>query len=135
MPVLDILFEMERNGVLIDAKMLHAQSHELGQKMMALEQQAHTLAGQPFNLGSPKQLQEILFGRLGIKPVKKTPSGAPSTDEDVLQELALDYPLPKLLLEYRGLAKLKSTYTDKLPRMVNPAIPGASTPVTARPWR
>lgn len=119
MPILDILFEMERDGVLIDSKMLHTQSHELGQKMLALEQQAHELAGQPFNLGSPKQLQEILFGKLGIKPLKKTPSGAPSTDEDVLQELALDHPLPKVLLEYRGLSKLKSTYTDKLPRVVD----------------
>jgi DNA polymerase-1 len=121
MPVLEILFDIERNGVLIDSTMLHAQSHEIGQKLMALEQQAFELAGQPFNLGSPKQLQEILFGKLGIKPLKKTPSGTPSTDEDVLQELALDYPLPKVLLEYRGLAKLKSTYTDKLPRMINPA--------------
>ncbi|TSA51069.1 MAG: DNA polymerase I [Nitrosomonadales bacterium] len=121
MPLLDILFEIERSGVLIDAKMLHAQSHELGHKLMALEQQAHELAGQPFNLGSPKQLQEILFGKLGIKPLKKTPSGTPSTDEDVLQELALDHPLPKVLLEYRGLAKLKSTYTDKLPRMMDAA--------------
>ncbi|MCB5186454.1 DNA polymerase I [Methylobacillus caricis] len=120
MPVLDILYTIERNGVLIDQTMLQAQSHELGQKLVALEQQAYELAGQPFNLGSPKQLQEILFGKLGIKPLKKTPSGAPSTDEDVLQELALDYPLPKVLLEYRGLAKLKSTYTDKLPRMINP---------------
>jgi len=90
-------------------------------KLVALENQAYELAGQPFNLGSPKQLQEILFGKLGIKPLKKTPSGTPSTDEDVLQELALDHPLPKVLLEYRGLAKLKSTYTDKLPRMINPA--------------
>ena len=121
MPVLDILFKIERCGVLIDPRMLHAQSHELGQKLLVLEQQAHALAGQPFNLGSPKQLQEILFGKLGIKPLKKTPSGAPSTDEDVLQELALDYPLPKVLLEYRGLAKLKSTYTDKLPRSVDGA--------------
>ncbi|ADQ83588.1 DNA polymerase I [Methylovorus sp. MP688] len=120
MPVLDILFTIERNGVLIDNDMLNRQSHEIGQKLMALEQQAYELAGQPFNLGSPKQLQEILFGKLGIKPLKKTPSGTPSTDEDVLQELALDYPLPKVLLEYRGLAKLKSTYTDKLPRMINP---------------
>ncbi|SNR90320.1 DNA polymerase I [Methylobacillus rhizosphaerae] len=120
MPLLDILYTIERNGVLIDQAMLQAQSHELGQKLLDLEQQAYTLAGQPFNLGSPKQLQEILFGKLGIKPLKKTPSGAPSTDEDVLQELALDYPLPKILLEYRGLAKLKSTYTDKLPRMINP---------------
>src|SRR3989338_5881790 len=121
MPLLDILFDIERSGVLIDAKMLHAQSHELGHKLMTLEQQAHELAGQPFNLGSPKQLQEILFGKLGIKPLKKTPSGTPSTDEDVLQELALDHPLPKVLLEYRGLAKLKSTYTDKLPRMMDAA--------------
>ncbi len=120
MPVLDILFDIERTGVLIDSKMLHAQSHEIGQKLMALEHQAHELAGQPFNLSSPKQLQEILFDKLGIKPLKKTPSGVPSTDEDVLQELALDHALPKVLLEYRGLAKLKSTYTDKLPRMVNP---------------
>ncbi|MFL9608517.1 DNA polymerase I [Methylobacillus sp. Pita2] len=121
MPLLDILYTIERNGVLIDQAMLQAQSHELGQKLIELEQQAYDIAGQPFNLGSPKQLQEILFGKLGIKPLKKTPSGAPSTDEDVLQELALDYPLPKVLLEYRGLAKLKSTYTDKLPRMINPA--------------
>ncbi len=120
MPVSDILFTIERNGVLIDANMLNAQSNEIGMKLVALENQAYELAGQPFNLGSPKQLQEILFGKLGIKPLKKTPSGTPSTDEDVLQELALDYPLPKVLLEYRGLAKLKSTYTDKLPRMINP---------------
>jgi len=120
MPVSEILFTIERNGVLIDSKMLGQQSHELGQKLMELEKQAFELAGQPFNLGSPKQLQEILFGKLGIKPLKKTPSGAPSTDEDVLQELALDYPLPKVILEYRGMAKLKSTYTDKLPKMINP---------------
>jgi len=121
MPLLDILFDIERYGVLIDTRMLQAQSHELGQKLITLEQQAHELAGQPFNLGSPKQLQDILFGKLGIKPLKKTPSGAPSTDEDVLQELALDHPLPKVLLEYRGLSKLKSTYTDKLPKMVDAA--------------
>lgn len=121
LPVQDILFRMERRGVLIDIAMLQAQSHELGMKLVALETQAHELAGQPFNLGSPKQLQEILFGKLGIKPLKKTPSGAPSTDEDVLQELALDHPLPKVLLEYRALAKLKSTYTDKLPKMVDRA--------------
>lgn len=119
MPSMEILFTIERNGVLIDAKQLNRQSNEIGMKLMALEKQAYELAGQPFNLGSPKQLQEILFGKLGIKPTKKTPSGAPSTDEDVLQELALDYPLPKVLLEYRGLAKLKSTYTDKLPKMIN----------------
>jgi DNA polymerase-1 len=121
MPVLDILFAIERTGVLIDNAMLNRQSNEIGLKLLALEKQAHELAGQPFNLGSPKQLQEILFGKLGIKPTKKTPSGAPSTDEDVLQELALDHPLPKVLLEYRGLAKLKSTYTDKLPKMINAA--------------
>lgn len=120
MPVSNILFTIERNGVLIDANMLNAQSNEIGKKLVELENQAFELAGQPFNLGSPKQLQEILFGKLGIKPLKKTPSGTPSTDEDVLQELALDHPLPKVLLEYRGLAKLKSTYSDKLPRMINP---------------
>ena len=119
MPSMECLYTIERNGVLIDANMLNAQSNEIGMKLVALENQAYELAGQPFNLGSPKQLQEILFGKLGIKPTKKTPSGAPSTDEDVLQELALDYPLPKVLLEYRGLAKLKSTYTDKLPKMIN----------------
>ena len=120
MPSSQVLFTIERNGVLIDANMLQAQSNEIGLKLIALENQAYELAGQPFNLASPKQLQEILFDKLGIKPTKKTPSGAPSTDEDVLQELALDHPLPKVLLEYRGLAKLKSTYTDKLPKMVNP---------------
>jgi DNA polymerase I len=119
MPVSQILFTVERNGVLIDANMLNRQSNEIGMKLMDLEKQAFELAGQPFNLSSPKQLQEILFGKLGIKPTKKTPSGAPSTDEDVLQELALDYPLPKVILEHRGLAKLKSTYTDKLPKMIN----------------
>lgn len=120
MPSMEVLYTIERNGVLIDRDMLNIQSNEIGSKLVALENQAYALAGQPFNLGSPKQLQEILFGKLGIKPTKKTPSGAPSTDEDVLQELALDYPLPKVLLEYRGLAKLKSTYTDKLPKMINP---------------
>jgi DNA polymerase-1 len=119
MPSSQILFTIERNGVLIDRDMLNIQSNEIGAKLVALENQAYALAGQPFNLGSPKQLQEILFDKLGIKPTKKTPSGAPSTDEDVLQELALDHPLPKVLLEYRGLAKLKSTYTDKLPKMIN----------------
>jgi DNA polymerase-1 len=119
MPSSQILFTIERNGVLIDRDMLNIQSNEIGGKLVVLENQAYELAGQPFNLGSPKQLQEILFDKLGIKPTKKTPSGAPSTDEDVLQELALDHPLPKVLLEYRGLAKLKSTYTDKLPKMIN----------------
>ena len=121
MPSSACLFTIERNGVLIDRDMLNAQSNEIGLKLITLENQAYELAGQPFNLASPKQLQEILFDKLGIKPTKKTPSGAPSTDEDVLQELALDHPLPKVLLEYRGLAKLKSTYTDKLPRMINAA--------------
>ena len=121
MPSSSCLFTIERNGVLIDSAMLNKQSNEIGLKLIALENQAYELAGQPFNLASPKQLQEILFDKLGIKPTKKTPSGAPSTDEDVLQELALDHPLPKVLLEYRSLAKLKSTYTDKLPRMINAA--------------
>jgi DNA polymerase-1 len=120
MSVMPVLHAMERNGVLLDAALLDAQSRELGAKMMELEAAAHKQADQPFNLNSPKQIQEILFGKLAIKPVKKTPSGSPSTDEDALAQLALDHPLPKLLLEYRGIAKLKSTYTDKLPRMVNP---------------
>ena len=119
MPVLDVLFEIERNGVLLDYKLLQRQSHELGEKLQTLEQQAHMLAGQPFNLNSPKQIQEILFTQLKLPVIKKTPTGVPSTDEDVLQQLALDYPLPKLLLDYRGLAKLKSTYTDKLPLMMD----------------
>ncbi|MDD5329137.1 MAG: DNA polymerase I [Sulfuricella sp.] len=119
MPLLDVLFTVERNGVLIDTKLLGQQSQELGKTMLRLEGEAHRLAGQPFNLNSPKQIQEILFGQLKLPVKKKTPSGTPSTDEDVLAELALDFPLPKLLLEYRGVAKLKSTYTDKLPRMVD----------------
>lgn len=120
MPSMQVLQRMERHGVLIDSHMLNRQSNEIGLRLMEIEKQAFELAGQPFNLGSPKQLQEILFGKLGIKPLKKTPSGVPSTDEDVLQELALDYPLPKVILEHRSLAKLKSTYTDKLPKMINP---------------
>jgi DNA polymerase-1 len=119
LPALPVLLRMERNGVLLDAAKLEAQSHELGKEMLALEQKAYQAAGQPFNLNSPKQIQEILFDRQKLPVRKKTPKGQPSTDEDVLAELALDYPLPKLLLEYRGLAKLKSTYTDKLPRMVD----------------
>jgi DNA polymerase-1 len=106
--------------VLIDGSLLQQQSAELGLKMLELEKRAHEIAGQPFNLGSPKQLGEILFDKQGIKPIKKTPGGAPSTDEETLEKLALDYPLPKAVLEYRSLSKLKSTYTDKLPRMVNP---------------
>jgi DNA polymerase-1 len=119
-PVADVLFAMERNGVLIDAGQLARQGQELGQKMLDLERRAHELAGGPFNLGSPKQLCEVLFDRLKLKVVKKTPSGAPSTDEEVLEKLAQDHPICATLLEHRGLAKLKSTYTDKLPRMVNP---------------
>jgi DNA polymerase I len=118
-PAMKALIKIERNGVLIDDKILQDQSHVIGQKLIKLEKKAHELGGQPFNLSSPKQLQEILFGKLGIKPLKKTPTGTPSTSEDVLSELAADYPLPKLILEYRGLAKLKSTYTDKLPKMIN----------------
>jgi DNA polymerase-1 len=118
MPAREALFKMERNGVLIDSDMLKRQSQELGGKLLAIEEQAYQAAGQRFNLNSPKQIQEILFDKLQLPVKKKTPSGAPSTDEEVLQELALDYPLPKLLLEYRGMAKLKSTYTDKLPQMV-----------------
>ncbi len=119
LPAMHVLCTMERNGVLLDSALLQIQSHELGIKLIELEAQAHQAAGQPFNLNSPLQIQEILFGKLGLPVIKKTPKGAPSTDEEVLQELALDYPLPKLLLEYRGMAKLKSTYTDKLPKMVN----------------
>ncbi|MEX2199370.1 MAG: DNA polymerase I, partial [Burkholderiales bacterium] len=120
LPVMPVLLRMERNGVLLDARKLEAQSHELGKEMLEIEQKAHAAAGQPFNLNSPKQIQEILFERQGLPVKKKTPSGQPSTDEDVLAELAHDYPLPKLLLDYRAIAKLKSTYTDKLPRMVHP---------------
>ena len=119
MPVLGVLFKMERNGVLLDIKLLEVQSRELGEKMLLLEQQAFAIAGQPFNLNSPKQIQEILFDQLKLPIIKKTPGGVPSTDEDTLQTLALDYPLPQILLNYRSLAKLKSTYTDKLPRMVD----------------
>ena len=121
MPTARVLQRIERNGVLVDAARLVAQSHELGLKLMELERQAYELAGQPFNLNSPKQIGEIFFEKLKLPVVKKTASGAPSTDEEVLQKLAEDYPLPQLLLDYRGLAKLKSTYTDKLPKMVNPA--------------
>ncbi len=120
LPTSRVLQRVERNGVLIDVALLEVQSAELGTRLLSLEQQAHALAGQPFNLNSPKQLGEILFDKLSLPVVKKTPGGTPSTDEEVLQKLAEDYPLPKLLLDYRSLSKLKSTYTDKLPRMVNP---------------
>jgi len=120
-PTAQVLQRMERNGVLIDVDRLATQSHELGSRLIEVEKQAHELAGLPFNLNSPKQLGEVLFQKLKLPVVKKTPSGTPSTDEEVLQKLADDYPLPKLLLDYRSLSKLKSTYTDKLPRMVNPS--------------
>lgn len=120
LPARDVLFAMERTGVLIDTQLLAAQSQAMGLRLLELEQEAYGLAGQPFNLNSPKQLAEILFTRQQLPVKKKTPSGTPSTDEEVLSELALDYPLPKLLLEHRSLAKLKGTYCDKLPRMVNP---------------
>ena len=120
LPVREVLFRMEREGVLIDATRLAAQSRDLGERALALEAEAHRLAGGPFNLGSPKQLSEILYTRMKLPVKKKTATGQPSTDEDVLEALAADYPLPKVLLEYRALTKLKSTYTDKLPAMVNP---------------
>ncbi|WP_045856464.1 DNA polymerase I [Teredinibacter purpureus] len=119
-PLVPILSKVERNGALIDIMALGQQSHEHGQTMEKLQREAFELAGEEFNLSSPKQLGAILFEKLNLPVLKKTPKGAPSTAEEVLQELALDYPLPKLLMEYRGLAKLKSTYTDKLPIMVNP---------------
>ncbi len=121
MPVSGLLQRIERHGVLIDSALLAQQSQQLAERMLQLEQQAYQIAGQPFNLGSPKQIGEILFNRLGLPVKKKTASGAPSTDEEVLQELAADYPLPARILEHRSLAKLKGTYTDKLPLMVNPA--------------
>lgn len=121
MPLVPVLSRMERTGVYIDSALLGAQSIELAQRLDEIEKLAYELAGEEFNLSSPKQLQAILFEKMALPVIKKTPSGTPSTNEEVLQELALDYPLPKLLLEYRGLAKLKSTYTDKLPKMVNVA--------------
>lgn len=121
MPLMPILARMERHGVKIDAARLRQQSGELAKAMLLLEARAYEAAGQPFNLNSPKQLGEILFEKLGLPVVKKTPTGAPSTDESVLEKLAEDYPLPKILLEYRSLTKLKSTYTDKLPGLIDPA--------------
>ncbi|MFG6440809.1 DNA polymerase I [Roseateles sp. LKC17W] len=119
MPTADLLARIERTGVLIDTERLQQQSHEIGQRLVTLEQQCYDIAGQPFNIGSPKQIGDILFTKLGLPVVKKTATGAPSTDEEVLTELAADFPLPAKILEYRGLAKLKSTYTDKLPLQVN----------------
>ncbi|MCZ7565744.1 MAG: DNA polymerase I [Burkholderiales bacterium] len=138
LPVREILFRMERTGVLIDAARLEAHGRELEREMLLLEERAYLEAGQPFNMNSPKQIADILFGEKKVPVLKKTASGAPSTDEEVLEKLALDFPLPKTLLEYRALAKLKSTYTDKLPRMVNPRTGrvhtnyGQATAVTGR---
>lgn len=119
-PLVAVLYRMERTGVLVDRELLKKQSAELAARMLELQSQAHIEAGGAFNVDSPKQLQEILFGKLGIPVIRKTPTGQPSTAEDVLEELAASYPLPKLILEYRGVAKLKSTYTDKLPEQINP---------------
>ncbi|MGP8308065.1 DNA polymerase I [Vibrio sp. YIC-376] len=121
MPLVPVLSRIERTGVLIDDMKLSAQSVEIAARLEELEKKTYEIAEQEFNMNSPKQLQAILFEKMGLPVVKKTPSGTPSTNEEVLQELALDYPLPKLILEYRGLAKLKSTYTDKLPKMINPS--------------
>ncbi|MER2498105.1 DNA polymerase I [Vibrio neptunius] len=118
-PLVPVLSRIERTGVLIDDMKLAAQSQEIAQRLDELEQKAYEIAEQEFNMNSPKQLQALLFEKMGLPVIKKTPSGTPSTNEEVLQELALDYPLPKVILEYRGLAKLKSTYTDKLPKMIN----------------
>ncbi len=120
MPLVPVLARMERHGVLIDVAMLRGQGNELGKRLLEIEAEAHKLAGQPFNMGSPKQIQEVLYDKHKLPVLKKTPTGQPSTAEEVLQELALDYPLPQLILDYRSLAKLKSTYTDKLPEMINP---------------
>jgi len=119
LPTAVVLQKIERNGVLIDTGLLGIQSNELGRRMLEIEKSAYELAGQPFNLNSPKQIGEIFFDKLKLPVVKKTPSGSPSTDEEVLQKLAEDYPLPKVLLDYRSLSKLKSTYTDKLPKMTD----------------
>jgi DNA polymerase-1 len=119
-PLVPVLLDMEHCGVLVDAQMLKRQSVELSRGLVELEKRAHTVAGQPFNVESPKQLQEVLFGKLGLPVKRKTPTGQPSTAEDVLEELADEYELPRIIMEYRGLAKLRSTYTDRLPEQVNP---------------
>ncbi len=121
MPLMRVLSRIERNGVLVDARMLAIQSKQLAKRMLEIEEEAYVSAGQPFNLSSPKQIQEILFEKQGLPVISKTPKGVPSTAENVLQELAEDYELPRLILEYRSLSKLKSTYTDKLPHQINPA--------------
>jgi DNA polymerase-1 len=118
-PLVAVLYRMERTGVLVDAALLATQSTELAARMQELTSEAHAEAGAVFNVDSPKQLQEILFGKLGIPVIRKTPTGQPSTAEDVLEELAAAHRLPRLILEYRGVAKLKSTYTDKLPEQIN----------------
>ncbi len=138
LPTREVLFRMEREGVLLDRELLAAQSRVLGERVLSLEEQAFQAAGQPFNLASPRQLGEILFDKMKLPVVKKTATGQPSTDEDVLQDLAANYPLPRLLLEHRALSKLKSTYTDKLPQMVNASTGrvhtcyGQTTAVTGR---
>ena len=120
MPLVEVLCGIERTGTLVDGKLLAEQSIEIGESLEVLEKEAYDLAGEEFNLASPKQLGEILFNKLELPVIKKTPKGAPSTAEAVLAELALDYPLPKVIMEFRGLSKLKSTYTDKLPEMIDP---------------
>ncbi len=120
MPLVPVLSVIERNGVLVDRELLRQQSRELAAKITAIEQEAHQMAGETFNLGSPKQIQNILYNKLELPVKAKTPKGQPSTAESVLQELALEYPLPRLILEYRGMSKLKSTYTDKLPQLIDP---------------
>ncbi|MCY4312679.1 MAG: DNA polymerase, partial [Gammaproteobacteria bacterium] len=120
MPLLDVLVKTESHGVKVDAGMLRSQSQEIASKLAELESHAHATVGKPFNMNSPSQIQEILFTDMALPVIKKTPKGQPSTAESVLQDLAADYELPEVILEYRGLAKLKSTYTDKLPTLINP---------------
>ncbi|EQD36870.1 DNA polymerase I, partial [mine drainage metagenome] len=119
-PLVPVLQRMERRGVLIDAERLRAQSTEIAEKLVELAERARREAGTDLNVDSPKQLQQVLFEKLGLPVLRKTPKGQPSTAEDVLEELAASYPLPRTVLEYRALAKLKSTYTEKLPELINP---------------